>query len=50
MAKASKITMQKLNMSPRDVKLVSHGAFVLTVVSVDTQIPHNSTRLDTTAL
>lgn len=47
--KASKITAQKLNMSARDVKLVSHGAFVLTVVSVDMQIPYSSTCQDTPA-
>lgn len=37
--KASKITTQKLNVSAGDVTLVSHGAFVLTVVTVDMQIP-----------
>lgn len=47
--KASKITTQKLNMSARDVTLVSHGAFALTVVTVDTQIPQSSTCQGTTA-
>lgn len=50
MAKASKIMMQKLNMSPRDVKLVSRGAFLLIVASVDMQVRFNSTCLDTIAL
>lgn len=50
MAKASKILMQKLNISSGDVKLVSHGAFVLIVVSVKMQILYNNTHPDTTAV
>lgn len=46
---ASEITMQKLNMSTGDVKLVSHRASVLIAVSFDTQIPHKSTCQDTIA-
>lgn len=42
--------MQKLNISSGDVKLVSHGTFVLIVVSVNMQILYNNIGLDTTAV
>lgn len=42
--------MHKLNISSGDVELLSHGAFVLIVVSVDMQVLYSNTCLDTTAV